>query len=153
MISQISKQKNISKEGISIIPREGTPLTNHFPFFAPIYQEITDFTQNPEELITMLSKELYIMDRNMEKLMIAEWQEEFEATKEKYDAAKSELDSMQAKLDSTKTELDFAKTELDSTKTELDIYKFHLKGKTPEEIAEILQLPLEKVMCILEISK
>ena len=51
-------------------------LIEAFPQFAPLYQEITDFVKDPEELMDMLSKELYIMDRNTERLMVEELQDE-----------------------------------------------------------------------------
>ena len=47
-------------------------LITSFPEFVPLYQEITEFVKDPKELITMLSKELYIMDRNTERLMVEE---------------------------------------------------------------------------------
>ncbi len=160
-------------------------LINAFPFFAEIYREIKDFLKQPEELINMFSKELYIMDRNMEKLMIEEWQEEMQATREErdyvkaeYDSVKSEYDSVKSELDSAKNELDSAKNELDFTKTELNsakneltstkdeltstkdelssvnetcqIYKLRLDGKSRQEIAEILEISLDKVDNILD---
>ncbi len=53
-------------------------LVRAFPMFLPIYQEITDFAQNPKELINMLSEALYIMDRNMERQMVAEMRQEMQ---------------------------------------------------------------------------
>ena len=50
-------------------------LISEFPEFLPIYQEIAEFATNPEVLMTMFSQELYIMDRNMERLMVTELQE------------------------------------------------------------------------------
>ena len=97
-------------------------LIEAFPEFAPAYQEITDFVKNPKELIAMLSEELYIMDKNLERLMVEEAQEE---------AAK-------------------AKSELSATKAERNILKLKCKNKTPEEIAEELQLSVEYVNRVLE---
>ncbi len=51
-------------------------LIEAFPQFAPLYQEITDFVKDPKELMDMLSKELYIMDRNTERLMVEELQDQ-----------------------------------------------------------------------------
>ncbi|MBR1853080.1 MAG: PD-(D/E)XK nuclease family transposase [Lachnospiraceae bacterium] len=51
-------------------------LITEFPEFLPIYQEIAEFATDPEVLITMFSQELYIMDRNMERLMVNELREE-----------------------------------------------------------------------------
>lgn len=104
--------------------------------FASIYQEITDFVKDPGELITMLSKELYIMDRNLERLMVEEAQEEAANAK--------------AELDATKAELDVAVVNLDHAVAERDIFKLKCKNKTSEEIAEELQLSVEYVNRVLE---
>lgn len=104
-------------------------LIEAFPEFAPAYQEITDFVKDPKELIAMLSEELYIMDRNLERLMVEEAQEE--AAK-----AKAERDDVVAKLD--------------NTVAERNIFKLKCKNKTPEEIAGELQLSLEYVNQVLE---
>jgi flagellar biosynthesis GTPase FlhF len=74
-------------------------LINAFPFFASIYQEIADFVKKPEELITMLSQELYIMDKNMERLMVAELQEEAADEKARADKAQAYADEMQTYAD------------------------------------------------------
>ena len=110
-------------------------LISIFPFFAELYQELTDFTRQPEELINMLSKELYIMDRNMEKLMIAEWQEEMEATKAALDSAQNELNSTQ--------------NELNSAQQACKVYKLLLQEKSKEEIASILDIPLPEIEALL----
>ena len=65
-------------------------LLQAFPFFAEIYQEIADFMTNPEELLNMLSKEYYIMNRNEERMMVTELQEEVEMAKAERDAVKAE---------------------------------------------------------------
>ncbi|MBR1701435.1 MAG: hypothetical protein IJ716_05715 [Lachnospiraceae bacterium] len=50
-------------------------LITEFPEFLPIYQEIAEFAMSPEVLMTMFSQELYIMDRNTERMMVTELQE------------------------------------------------------------------------------
>ena len=81
-------------------------LLQDFPFFAEIYQEIADFMTNPEELMNMLSKEYYIMNRNEERMMVTELQEEVEATKAKakadVEAAITERDAVKSKYRSLK---------------------------------------------------
>jgi predicted transposase/invertase (TIGR01784 family) len=48
-------------------------LVTEYPMFLPIYQEIADFAKKPEELMHMFSEALYIMDRNMERMMVEEY--------------------------------------------------------------------------------
>ncbi|MBD5547218.1 MAG: hypothetical protein HDQ97_07455 [Lachnospiraceae bacterium] len=71
-------------------------LLEAFPFFAPIYQEITDFTKNPEELINMLSEELYIMDKNMEQMMVTKLQQEVDTVKAEKAATEERLQQVLA---------------------------------------------------------
>lgn len=70
-------------------------LIQAFPFFTEIYQEITGFMKDPEELMNMLSKELYIMDRNTERLMVTELQEEVEASLAREKAALAKVEAAQ----------------------------------------------------------
>ena len=112
-------------------------LIEAFPHFMPIYQEIADFTNKPEELINMLSEELYIMTKNLERLMVNDLQDEVNAlhterdvlkaerdsVKEECDSIKAERDSVKAECDSVKAERDSAKAECDSVKAECDSVK------------------------------
>lgn len=83
-ISSFDKKIYTKSSGLQI-----ASLLEAFPCFAPIYQKITDFTNNPEELINMLSEELYIMDKNMERMMVTELQQEVDTLKAEADTAKA----------------------------------------------------------------
>ena len=69
----------------------------------------------------MLSKELYIMDKNMERLMVSQLQEEVTAEKARADEAEIQR----------------------------DIFKLYCKNKTSEEIADKLSLSVEYVNSVL----
>ena len=114
-------------------------LITAFPFFAAIYQEITDFVRDPEALMDMFSEGLYLMDRHMEKMMVVELQEEVKALKEAW----------QEEVSSEKEKRLAAEDKLSSTEAQLSVFKLSAKGAAPEEIAMQLQLPLEKVKEIL----
>ena len=103
-------------------------LIEAFPCFAPIYQEIMEFAKDPKELISMLSKELYIMDKNMERLMVSQLQEEVTAAKSRADAA--EVKAFEAV-------------------TKMEIFKLKCQSKTPTEIADKLSLSVEYVDSVL----
>ena len=83
----------------------------------------------------MLSKELYIMDKNMERLMVSQLQEEVTA-------AKAERDKIVA-------ERDEAVAERDEAVTKLAVFKLKYQSKTPEEIADKLGLSVEYVTSVL----
>ena len=110
-------------------------LIDAFPCFAPIYQEIMEFAKDPKELIGMLSKELYIMDKNMERLMVSQLQEEVTA-------AKAERNEAMAKAES-------AEVKASEAVTKMEIFKLKCQNKTLEEIADKLSLSVEYVDSVL----
>ena len=118
-------------------------LIEAFPCFAPIYQEITEFAKDPKELIGMLSKELYIMDKNMERLMVSQLQEEVIAEKARADAA-------EVKASEAVTKANAAKAERDEAIIKMEIFKLKCQSKTSEEIADRLGLSVEYVNSVLE---
>ena len=96
-----------------------TSLITAFPFFSSIYQEIADFVKKPEELMNMLSEALYIMDKNMERMMVTELQEEVSTLKIERDTVKAELNAFKSERAAAKAELDASKAECDAAKTKL----------------------------------
>ena len=66
-------------------------LISSFPEFEAIYQEIADFVKDPKELMNMLSEELYIMDRNSERLMVNDLREAVAAKDKELIAKDKEL--------------------------------------------------------------
>ena len=121
-----------------------------FPCFGPIYQEIMEFAKDPEELIGMLSKELYIMDKNMERLMVTMLQKEAEEAKEELKKARAEAEAEVEKARAeTRAE---AEAEIFSLAKERDIFKLSLQGKKPDEIAGELQLSVEYVNSVLNME-
>lgn len=104
-----------------------TSLIDAFPFFATIYQEITDFVKQPEELMNMLSEALYIMDKNMERMMVTELQEEISALKVERDTVKAECDTIKSERNIIKSECDTIKSERDTIRSERDAAKAKLQ--------------------------
>ena len=83
----------------------------------------------------MLSKELYIMDKNMERLMVSQLQEEVTA-------AKAERNEAMAKAES-------AEVKASEAVTKMEIFKSKCQNKTLEEIADKLSLSVEYVNSVL----
>ena len=71
-------------------------LLEHFPGFGELYRELAAFMMNPEELIAMFSEELYIMDRNTERLMVTELQDKVAALQQELDIFKLSHQGMAA---------------------------------------------------------
>lgn len=82
--------------------------------------------------MNMLSEALYIMDRNMERLMVEEMKEEVANAKAEYRVA---VERAQAK----------AKAEIKAAKEEAKIFSLYISGKTSEEIADTLNTTLDGV--------
>ena len=124
-------------------------LIEAFPCFAPVYQEIMEFAKDPKELIGMLSKELYIMDKNMERLMVSQLQEEVTAAKAERDKIVAERNEAAAERDEAVAERNKAVAERDEAVTKLAVFKLKCQNKTPKEIADKLGLSVEYVTSVL----
>ena len=92
-------------------------LLQAFPFFAEIYQEIAAFMTNPEELMNMLSKELYIMDRNEERMMGTELQEEVASAKAEAESAKADAEAAKVEAKAANVKAESAIAERDAVKS------------------------------------
>ena len=104
----------------------------------------------------MLSEELYIMDKNMERLMVSELKEEAEQAKSELEMAKAELQEARAEkakaaaeLNDIVAERDNIITERNKTTAERNIFKLKCQGKTPEMISGELHLSIEYVNSVL----
>jgi hypothetical protein len=82
-------------------PRTILELIGKYPDFLPMYQEIAAFRTNPEELITMFSEALAIMDRNTERYMVEEAHKEIE----ELNAEKDRMNAENAKLSDENADL------------------------------------------------
>ena len=89
-------------------------LVNQFPQFLPLYQEIAEFRKSPEEVVGMFSEALYIMDKNAERLMVDELQEQLTEEHEKNEALQKQVNTTNAKLKTTSVKLDKATAERDA---------------------------------------
>ena len=97
----------------------------------------------------MFSEELYIMDKNMERLMVSELKEEAEQAKSELEMAKAELQEARAEKAKAAAELNDIIAERDKTTAERNIFKLKCQGKTPEMISWELHLSIEYVNSVL----
>ena len=97
----------------------------------------------------MLSEELYIMDKNMERLMVSELKEEAEQAKSELEMAKAELQEARAEKAKAAAELNDIVAERNKTTAERNIFKLKCQGKTPEMISGELHLSIEYVNSVL----
>lgn len=97
-------------------PSDIARLVGAYPMFRELYGQIAAFQQKPEELVSMYSNALEIMDRNTVKYMIEEQKRELE---EAYRSL-AEKDSALAEKDNALVEKDNALAEKDNALTEKD---------------------------------
>ena len=88
-------------------------LVDKYPDFLELYEEIYAFRERPEEVISMFSEALRIMDHNTELYMIDKAKKELAETTKKLDVAKGELDATKGELDVAKGQLDEANRKLE----------------------------------------
>lgn len=77
----------------------------------------------------MLSEALYIMDKNTERLMVTQLQEEVEA-------ARAEVDAVTAKLDAAVAEADAVAAERDAMEVELQKFRAYALAHGYQEETE-----------------
>jgi len=93
-----------------------TQLVAAFPEFLDIYKEIAEFVRKPEELTMMLSEELYIMDRNTER----EMRKDLENENKELEIRNNILKDENTELKDENTELKDKNAELSGANRELN---------------------------------
>ncbi len=84
-------------------------LVKKYPEFESIYREIAYFREDRkgmEETMGFFSKELYEMDKEMERYMVDELREEVQAEKQRADEAESKLAQYEALYGTLPTNVD-----------------------------------------------
>ena len=81
-------------------------LVKAYPQFIPMYKDIADFRNTPEEVISMFSEELRIMDRNTTKYMIDQIYLRAEKAEAERDEITSKLEDAEARCDKAEAKVD-----------------------------------------------
>ena len=98
-------------------------LTQHFPAFKAMYQEVYDMCRNMEKVMDMFSEELRILDQNTVKFMIDEMNDQIKELK----GRKEQLENENKELENENTELQSENTELQSENEKLRKRIFELE--------------------------
>ena len=80
-------------------PETVTELIEAYPEFKEIYEEGYEICRNMEKVMGLFSKELYLLDRNTEKLMFDEMQKESEELRIKSEEMRQENEKMRLEND------------------------------------------------------
>ncbi len=100
---------------------------------------MNEYLAKPEEVLSMFSEALRILNHNTAVLMVDEYRKKYQEMennlKKEIQEKQKILDSQKEQLDSQKEQLDSQKEQLDSQKKQLDIQKeqFSIKKEQYEE--------------------
>ena len=95
-------------------------LINDYPWLAEIYEEMTDYMNKPEEVLSMFSDALKILDRNTVQYMIEEQAQQLEQQMKQLDAQNQQLDEQAQQLIEQAKQLDEQNQQLDEQAKQLD---------------------------------
>lgn len=87
-------------------PEDIISLITSFPEFKPIYEHLYNICYNIEEVMSMFSEELRILDRNTVHLMIDEMQEEIRTQAQTIQNQQAELEAQKAEVERLKARLE-----------------------------------------------
>ncbi|MDO5381516.1 MAG: cell envelope integrity protein TolA [Eubacteriales bacterium] len=87
-------------------------LQKIFPELSPIFHDMCEYMERPEEVLKMFSEALSIMDRNTINLMVDQWKIEVEEAKEEIAKSKAEIEKFKADAAKEKARADKLEAEL-----------------------------------------
>lgn len=113
-----------------------------FPELTEIFEEMNEYLARPEEVLSMFSDALRILNHNTAVLMVDEYRKKYQ---EMENNLKNEIAKQQELLDNQKEQLDSQKEQLDNQKEQLDSQKEQLDSQKE-------QFEVEKVSLLEQIS-
>lgn len=94
-------------------------VTETYPEFNEIYREIFQFRYHVEELVSMFSEALRILDVNTTQYMIEEQQKEIESQRKELEGQKKEIEGQKKEIDEAQKEIDKKQQEIESQQKEI----------------------------------
>ena len=91
-------------------------LIERYPEFKAMYQQIYEMCENVEDMMSLFSKELAMMDENTVTYMMDEMQAEIDQQKIEIDQQKDELERKNDELKMTHSELERQREEIEALK-------------------------------------
>lgn len=122
---------------------EAERLIRKYPWLEAIFEEMSGYVYKPEEVLSMFSDALKIMDKNTVRYMMDEMQEELSETKSKLSNVRNELSDTKNELSDARNELSDTKSELSDTKSELSDAKNELSDTQAKLISTIISMTKE----------
>lgn len=98
-------------------------LTEEYPEFKVMYQQVYEMCRNVEGLMGIFSEELKIMDRNTVRYMVDQMQEEMEEKQRKLNKAQEELDMERCQRQEAEQQRDIEKQRAEEATKEAQFWK------------------------------
>ena len=130
-------------------PETVMELIEAYPEFKEIYEEGYEICRNMEKVMGLFSKELYLLDRNTEKLMFDEMQKESEELRIKTEAMRQENEKV--RLENEKMYQENEKMRLENDVMQQENQKIHMEKDVMQRENE--ELKREKEMLVKELEK
>ena len=130
-------------------PETVTELIEAYPEFKEIYEEGYEICRNMEKVMGLFSKELYLLDRNTEKLMFDEMQKESEELRIKSEEMRQENEKM--RLENDVMQQENQKMRLENDVMQQENQKIHMEKDVMQRENE--ELKREKEMLVKELEK
>ena len=126
-------------------PETVTELIEAYPEFKEIYEEGYEICRNMEKVMGLFSKELYLLDRNTEKLMFQEMQKESEELRVKTEAMRVENEKMYQEnekmhQENEKVQLENEKMRLENDAIQQENQKIQLENDVMQQENQKIQL-------------
>lgn len=113
-------------------PERIIQLLDNYPEFKPMYEQIYEICRNVDGVMTMFSKELLEMDKNLVQSVMEELQEEVDRKKDELEKTRNDLERTRDELAEKKNELAEKENELAEKDSELAEKDSELAGKELE---------------------
>jgi len=100
-------------------PEDILRLIEAYPEFKAMYQQIYEMCENVEDMMSLFSKELAMMDKNTVTYMMDEMQAEIDRQRVAIDQNKVEIDQQRVEIDQQRVEIDQQRARIDQQKIDL----------------------------------
>jgi len=128
-------------------------LIHDYPWLAEIYEEIAGYMRNPEEVLTMFSDALKILDNNTVQYMIEEQAQKLEEQLRQLDAQTQLLDEQHRQLDEQALQLAAKDQQLKTKDEQLAESAYNVSISIYQDLGLTKDETLQKIMTKYSLSK
>jgi hypothetical protein len=146
------KEKSEQTAWLSLLATESMEdverLVREYPWLEPIYADMKEYLQKPEEVLNMFSEALRILDHNTVMYMVEEQKKEIEKQTKRADEAENRADEAENRADEEKIRADEAENRADEEKIRAD--EAEQRADEAESRADEAEQRVEKLLKLME---